>query len=102
VTAADRAVMDGIRTVTASAKGHVERGTFDAVMEQTLDAPQIAYGPGVVGAVAGVWCRPAGASSGPTILYFHGGPYIVGTAHAFRHLAGQVAVRANATSGPPQ
>jgi len=73
LTAADRAVMDGIRTVTASAKGHVERGPFDAVMEQTPDAARIAYESGVVGGLAGVWCRPAGASRGPTILYLHGG-----------------------------
>jgi monoterpene epsilon-lactone hydrolase len=63
LTAADGTVMDGIRTITASAQGHVERGPFDAVMEQTPDAAGIAYEPGVVGGVAGVWCRPADASS---------------------------------------
>jgi acetyl esterase/lipase len=80
LTAADGRVMDGIRTITASAKGHVERGPFDAALEQTPDAARIAYEPGMVGGVAGVWCRPADDSRGPTILYLRGGAYIVGTA----------------------
>jgi acetyl esterase/lipase len=32
------------------------------------------------------------------ILYLHGGAYVLGSAHAYRHLAGQVAARANAVA----
>ena len=35
-------------------------------------------------------------SPGPAILYLHGGAYVVGSAKAYRHFAGQIAARAGA------
>jgi acetyl esterase/lipase len=48
--------------------------------------------------VRGIWCRPRTAAPGVVILYLHGGAYVLGSAHAYRHLAGQVAARTNATA----
>jgi acetyl esterase/lipase len=77
----------------APGRGNIERASFDEVMEQTPDAAGVTYETAVIGGVPGVWCRPGVALSSVVILYLHGGAYIVGTARAYRHLAGQIAVR---------
>ena len=61
----------------------------------TPDAAGVQYEDAVVGGVKGVWCRPENARAGAAILYLHGGAYVLGTARAYRHLAGQVAAIAN-------
>jgi epsilon-lactone hydrolase len=101
IDAADRKIMDQIRTATAAGKGHVDREPFDAMMEQTPDGADITYEPGTVGGVSGIWCRPSAAPAGRAILYIHGGAYIAGSAAAFRHLAGQIAARAGAAAFVP-
>jgi acetyl esterase/lipase len=97
----DRKVMDATRVAMAPGKGHLERRAFDEVMEQTPDALGVTYETAVVGGVAGVWCRPGVALPDAVILYFHGGAYIVGTAHAYRHLAGQIAARSGVAAFVP-
>lgn len=84
-----------MRTEAASSKGKPSgpdtRGSFDEIMEKTPDAPGVSYKQGVVGSVSGVWCHPQNSRSGVVILYLHGGAYVQGSAHVYRHLAGQVA-----------
>ncbi len=98
----DRAVMDVMRAQVEPFKGTLTgpeaREPFDAIMEQVPDAPGVSYERGVVGGVPGVWCRPRTAEQGSFILYLHGGAYVFGSAHAYRHLAGQIAARANAVA----
>ncbi len=89
----DCKVMDAMRTAMAPGRGHIERAPFDEVMEQTPDAAGVTYKTAVIGGVPGVWCRPGVALPNAVILYVHGGAYIAGTAHAYRHLAGQIAAR---------
>ncbi len=101
IDAADREIMDQIRTGAAAAKGHVEREALDAMMEQTTDGAGITYETGTVGGVNGIWCRPSGAPADRAILYLHGGAYIAGSGNAFRHLAGQIAARAGAAAFVP-
>jgi len=97
---ADRAAMLVIRTVIVlhpkTDLGPAGRAAFDELMEGTPSATGVTYEAAVVGGVAGWWCRPADADVGSAILYFHGGAYVVGSAHAYRHLAGQLAARARA------
>jgi epsilon-lactone hydrolase len=97
---ADRAAMLAMRTVIAlqpkADLGPAGRAAFDELMEKTPSAEGITYEAASVGGVPGWWCRPAEAEVGPAILYLHGGAYVVGSARAYRHLAGQIASRANA------
>jgi acetyl esterase/lipase len=96
----DRAAMLVMRTVIALQPkpnlGPAGRTAFDELMEKTPSAEGIAYEAATVGGVPGWWCRPADAVDGGAILYFHGGAFVVGSAQAYRHLAGQIAVHAKA------
>jgi acetyl esterase/lipase len=94
----DSKVMDAMRLAMAPGRGNIERASFDEVMEQTPDAAGVTYETAVIGGVPGVWCRPRVALPSVVILYVHGGAYIVGTAHAYRHLAGQIAARTGAAA----
>src|SRR4030095_7602449 len=78
--------------------GPEARVAYDGIMEQTPDAPGVGYERGAIGGVPGIWCRPQTAAPGIVILYLHGGAYVFGSAHAYGHLAGQIAARANATA----
>jgi acetyl esterase/lipase len=96
----DRAAMLVMRTMIAlqpaadlSPNG---RAAFDDLMEKTPAADGIDYQPAALGGVAGWWCRPAGATARSVILYLHGGAYVVGSAKAYLHFAGQISARAGA------
>jgi epsilon-lactone hydrolase len=100
--AEDGAVMAAMRAQVEPFKGTMTgpdaREAYDGIMEQTPDAPGVSYERDAVGGVRGIWCRPRTAAPGVVILYLHGGAYVLGSAHAYRHLAGQVAARANAVA----
>jgi acetyl esterase/lipase len=51
------------------------------------------YSEAQVGGVPGVWCTPVSQQTADTMLYLHGGVFVFGSAHAYRKLAGQIAVR---------
>lgn len=91
-----------MRTEVAPFKGKPSgpdaRGPFDEIMEKTPDALGVSYEQGVVGGVPGVWCHPQNPRLGIAILHLHGGAYVLGSAHAYRHLAGQVAVRTSVSA----
>jgi epsilon-lactone hydrolase len=97
---ADRAAMLAMRTMIAlqpkADLGPAGRAAFDELMEKTPSAEGVTYEAATVGGVPGWWCRPAAADIGPAILYLHGGAYVLGSARAYRHFAGQFASRANA------
>jgi acetyl esterase/lipase len=101
----DREIVAAIRTQAEPFKGTMTgpdaREAYDAIIEQTPDAPGVTYERGEVGGVRGVWCRPQTAVSGSVLLYLHGGGYVLGAAHAYRRLAGQIAARANAAAFVP-
>src|SRR5688572_4653919 len=102
LSAEDRAVVAAMRAQAEPFKGTMTgpeaREAYDGIMEQTPDAPGVSYERGAVGRVQGIWCRPQTADSEGVILYLHGGAYVLGSAHAYRHLAGQVAARTNAVA----
>ncbi|ESQ86486.1 alpha/beta hydrolase [Asticcacaulis benevestitus] len=101
----DAVVVATMRQVLAPIKGTINspasRGLFDEVMEHTPDARGMTYEAGTVGGVSGLWCLPDNKRSDVFILYCHGGAYILGSARAFRHLAGQIAARTRVATFVP-
>src|SRR5262245_13012779 len=93
----DRAVVAAMRPQVEPFKGTMTgpaaREAYDAIMEQTPDAPGVDYERGAAGGVPGVWCRPQTATPDVVIFYLHGGAHVFGSAYAYRHLAGQIAAR---------
>ncbi|MGA3075151.1 MAG: alpha/beta hydrolase [Bryobacteraceae bacterium] len=102
----DRATMAGMRLMVSSMKGSVTgpsaRVAFDELMEKTPAADGVTYQEAEMGGVTGWWCRPDDAVAGAAILYFHGGAYVVGSARAYQHFAGQVAARAKVAAFVPE
>ena len=83
-----------MRNFAAMRKGGFDRASYDQIVEQTPNAPDVAYQEGKVGGVAGWWCLPKGVDKSAAILYLHGGGYILGSAKAYRNFAGQIATHA--------
>jgi len=102
----DRVAMSAMRLMISSMKGSVTgpsaREPFDELMGKTPAADGVTYEEAEVGGVAGWWCRPDDAVAGAAILYFHGGAYVVGSAHAYQHFVGQVAARAKVVAFVPE
>ena len=96
----DRSAVAAMRAAVAPLKGTMcgpdARAPFDDVMEQTPDAPRVTYETSNLRGVTGIWCTPAGAQPNAAILYLHSGAYVLGSAHAYRHFAGQIAARSKA------
>ncbi len=96
----DREAVAAMRKEFAPFKGKMgdpsARSPFDEVMEHTPDAGGVTYEKRAAGGVLGTSCKPQGARPGAAILYLHGGAYVLGSANAYRHLAGQIAARAKA------
>jgi acetyl esterase/lipase len=82
--------------------GPSAREPFDELMEKTPAAEGVTYEKAEVGGVPGGWCRPGGGAAATAILYLHGGAYVAGSAHAYRHFVGQVAARANVAAFVPE
>lgn len=90
--------MAALRAAAAPFKGKLAgpeaRPLFAARMAATPAAAGVTYEAATVGGVPGHWCRPATSPADAALLYLHGGAYVLGSAEAFRNLAGQVAARA--------
>lgn len=101
----DDRIIAALRAQMAPLRGKLDgphaRGVFDDVMEHTPDAAGVSYEEDAIGSVRGVWCRPRGARPGVALLHMHGGGYVLGSAHAYRHFVGQIAARANASAFVP-
>src|SRR5450432_2212014 len=96
----DRGAMLAMRAMLAlqpaADLGPGGRAAFDELMAKTPSAQGVTYEAAVVGGVTGCWCRPAHTDLHTAILYLHGGAYVLGSAQAYRHFAGQIATRAEA------
>ncbi len=93
----DVSVAAAMRAEPAPSKGSLTgpgaRPFFDEAMEHVPDADGVTYETGDIGGIPGVWARPSQAEPGNAILFLHGGAHVLGSAHAFRHFAGQFAAR---------
>lgn len=90
--------MEALRGLAVPNKGRMQgvgaRGTFDTIMSKVSAPEGVTYRSDTVGGVPGWWCMPSDAAAGQALLHCHGGWFNWGTAEAFRHLVGHIAVRA--------
>jgi monoterpene epsilon-lactone hydrolase len=95
--AQDAEVVEGLRAHIAPFKGKMvgphARENYALIFEAIPAADGVLYEQGQIGGVLGVWCRPDFPLTGAAILYLHGGAYVLGSAHAYRHMAGHFAAR---------
>ena len=95
---ADRAAMLEMRAMIAlggeRTLGPEARAGFDETTSRTPHAGGVTYEAATIGGVPGWWCRPTNGNSDGVILHHHGGDYVLGSAAAYRHYVGQIAVRA--------
>ena len=105
LTAKDEAVVSAIRAQSAPFKGMMSgpeaRGGYDEMIGAIPAANDITHENAVIGGVSGIWCRPKNARPDAAILYLHGGAYVLGSANAYRHFAGQFAARTNTSAFVP-
>jgi monoterpene epsilon-lactone hydrolase len=73
--------------------GPEARPMFDAMLAATPAAADVRVEAATVGGIAGFWLRPANARADAHMLYIHGGGYVLGSAQAVTHFAGQIAAR---------
>jgi len=98
LTPEDSAAMTALRSAVAGMKGKLEgvsaRGPFNGIMEHVAAPDGVTFEADTVGGISGWWARPAGIRKGAAILHLHGGWFNWGTAQAFRHLVGHIALSA--------
>lgn len=104
-TAKDLATVAAVRAQSAPFKGMMSgpqaRGPYDDMIGAIPAAADVSYEKADVGGVSGFWCRPQTAIPDTAILYLHGGAYVLGSANAYRHFAGQFAARTNTAAFVP-
>jgi epsilon-lactone hydrolase len=102
----DRAAMLAMRAMLALQPapdfGPGGRAAFDSLTEKTPSAGGVTYEAAHFDKVQGWWCHPADAMPKEAILCLHGGAYVIGSALAYRHFAGQIATRAGASVFVPE
>jgi epsilon-lactone hydrolase len=104
-SAEDQAAMAAMRAIVEPNKGKLQgtaaRVPFDAIMQQVSAPVGVVYEADSVGGVSGWWCRPETARPGQAVMHIHGGWFHWGSAQAFRHLAGHIAVSAGVAAFVP-
>jgi monoterpene epsilon-lactone hydrolase len=105
LTDRDHAVMAKVRSMAGPNKGKMRdvtaRPAFDALISHTAKPAGVNWRQDHVGGVPGWWCKPAGAPADVAILHLHGGWFNWGSAEAFRHLVGHLALGAGANAFVP-
>ena len=100
ISPADKAAATATRAIVEPQKGRLQgiaaREPFDEIMGHVAAPPAVAYTADTIGGISGWWARPTNKTPVGTILYLHGGWYVLGSAKAYRHLAGHVAHRTGA------
>ena len=104
-SAEDQAAMTAMRAIVEPNKGKLQgvaaRVPYDAIMERVAAPVGVVYEAGHVGGVSGWWCRPETARLGQAVMHLHGGWFNFGSAQAFRHFAGHIAVSAGVAAFVP-
>jgi epsilon-lactone hydrolase len=105
LSAEDQVAMAAMRAIVEPNKGKLQgiaaRVPFDAIMEHVSAPVGVVYEADRIGGVSGWWCRPENARPGHAIMHIHGGWFNWGSAQAFRHLAGHIAVSAGVAAFVP-
>jgi acetyl esterase/lipase len=104
LVSADAAVVSGMRQAMSVQKGKYmgtgARQPFEA-QKNGVPPADCQTTPGVVGGVPGWWCHPTNPRPDATLIYYHGGWYMLGTAESFRNQAGHFAVRTRTSTFIP-
>lgn len=74
------------RTIPANADLAFFRANFDQLMAEVRHNKAIAHEAATVGGVPGEWIGPSTAEPGRTLLYLHGGAYVIGSVAGYREL----------------
>jgi acetyl esterase/lipase len=95
-----------MRAASEGRKGQIfgpeARAAFNAGLAAgTPAAPGVRYREAIVGGMSGWWCEPADPRADARLLFLHGGCYVLGSAGAARHFAGQFAARIRASAFVP-
>ncbi len=69
----------------------VARGQFDAMLANIPTPEGLTFSPATAGGVPGEWSDSAGAAGDRTLLYLHGGAYVIGNAAGYRPVYGGLA-----------
>jgi acetyl esterase/lipase len=105
ISAEDRSLMAALRAAATPNKGRMRdvsaRAPFDAVMSALVAPPDVSFREDRVGGISGWWCAPVDALPDAAILHLHGGWFSLGSAAAYRHLAGHIARSARAATFVP-
>ena len=68
------------------------RAMLDAFMSRVATMPTgVTWTPVEVGGVPGLWSKPVDGTDDRTILYLHGGGYVVGCPEGYKYLTGHLA-----------
>lgn len=105
IVAEDAAAMTTMHAAVAGHKGEL-RGTaarvpFDGIMEGVSTPEGVTYERDTVGGISGLWCKPEDARPGQVVLHIHGGWFNWGSAQAFRHLVGHIALATGVAAFAP-
>ena len=102
----DAAIVAGIRNGMSALKGKYlgpdARGPFENQKLAVPAAPNVRMEPGSVAGVPGWWCRPLNARSEATLIYYHGGWYMLGTAESFCNQASHFAAGTRTNTFVPE
>jgi len=63
---------------------------------QVAFANEVSFEPAEVGGVPGAWCTPRAGRPERSVLFFHGGGYVIGSVAGYRDVLARLAVGANA------
>jgi acetyl esterase/lipase len=74
------------------------RQNFDTMLATLPVAPDLKFDNASANGVPGIWSEAPGADRDRVVLYFHGGGYVLGTAHGYRSLVGEIGRAAKARS----
>ena len=84
-----------IRAQTALFKGATYgpagREAYDGIMANVPAPEGVRYEAGTVGGIHGLWCLPSETRPGVSVLFLHGGGYVMGSAQAYGKFAGHFA-----------
>lgn len=105
IVAEDAAAMTAMHATVAGHKGELRgtaaRAPFDGIMEGVAAPGGVTYEPDTVGGISGLWCKPENARPGQVVLHIHGGWFNWGSAQAFRHLVGHIALATGVVAFAP-
>lgn len=91
----DASVMASLREAYAPQKGKfmgtAARAPFEGMKKSIVGASDVTFEQGTVGGIPGWWCRPRYARSDATLIYYHGGWYMLGSAASFCNQASHFA-----------